>query len=110
MKQPKILLLDEVTSGLDPDSELIVQQAIERLMEGRTTFIIASRLNTIINVDMIHVIKDGTIIECGTHKDLISREGFYKLLWERQQVDNYNNDTHIKTYNIKGTHPIFLRI
>jgi len=75
LKDPKILILDEATSSLDAASERLVQEALDRLMENRTTIIIAHRLATVRNVDCIYVLKDGSITESGTHEQLAEREG-----------------------------------
>ncbi|KAG0586096.1 hypothetical protein KC19_2G063800 [Ceratodon purpureus] len=86
LKDPSILLLDEATSALDAESEKIVQEALDRLMEGRTSVIVAHRLSTIRNADSIAVIADGSIIEEGTHNDLVSKsEGAYANLVRLQQ-------------------------
>ncbi len=77
LANPKILLLDEATSSIDTITELRIQEALSRLMVGRTTFVIAHRLNTIQNADQIIVLKDGKIIEKGTHDKLIEEQGFY---------------------------------
>lgn len=77
LKDPKILILDEATSSLDTDSEKLVQQALDRLMENRTTFVIAHRLSTISGADMIVALENGKIIETGTHDELIQKEGLY---------------------------------
>lgn len=85
LKDPKILILDEATSSLDSESERLVQEALDKLMEGRTSFVIAHRLSTIRNADNILVIDDGELKESGTHDDLIAREdGIYKHLSELQ--------------------------
>lgn len=86
LKNPKILLLDEATSALDSASENIVQEALDRLMVGRTTVVIAHRLSTIRNVDSIAVIQQGQIIETGTHEELISRPGAYSSLIRFQEM------------------------
>ena len=81
LKNPSILILDEATSSLDSESEKLVQQALENLMEGRTSIIIAHRLSTIRSADAILVLNDGKIAEKGTHKELIEIEnGIYKNL------------------------------
>lgn len=86
LKDPAILLLDEATSALDAESEKIVQEALDRLMQGRTSVIVAHRLSTIRNADSIAVIQDGSIIEEGTHNDLVVRnEGAYAGLVRLQQ-------------------------
>lgn len=73
LKNPSILILDEATSALDTESEKLVQEAINRLMENRTSIIIAHRLSTIVHADIIYVLKDGEIIESGNHHDLIQK-------------------------------------
>ncbi len=84
LKNPPILILDEATSALDTESEHLVQDALDKLMHGRTTLVIAHRLSTIKNADLICVMQDGRIIERGTHEELIAREGAYKHLVDMQ--------------------------
>jgi ATP-binding cassette subfamily B protein len=81
---PKILILDEATSSIDTESEQLIQNAIETLVQGRTSIIIAHRLSTIQNADVIMVIDHGEIKEMGTHDVLLQREGYYKKLYEMQ--------------------------
>lgn len=88
-KNPSILIFDEATSALDSESELLVQEAIDRLMKDRTTLVIAHRLSTIQNADKIVVIDDGRIVQIGKHKELVEKEGLYKKLYEMQF--KYNN-------------------
>ncbi len=84
LKNPPILILDEATSALDTESEHLVQDALDKLMHGRTTLVIAHRLSTIKNADLICVMQDGRIIEQGTHDELIAKEGAYKHLVDMQ--------------------------
>lgn len=84
LANPDILILDEATSNVDMITEQKLQQAMNTMMEGRTSFVIAHRLKTIINSDKIVVIKDGKVVEEGTHKDLISLKGFYNELYQNQ--------------------------
>ncbi len=83
-KNPPLLILDEATSQLDTESEMLVQEALTRLMKGRTVFVIAHRLSTIKNATKIVTLKNGTIKESGTHKDLMNRDSIYKRLYELQ--------------------------
>ena len=82
--EPEILILDEATSSIDTRTEVLVQDAFEELMKGRTSFIVAHRLSTIKNADQILVMKAGNIIERGTHEELLAQGGFYKQLYESQ--------------------------
>ena len=84
LKNPPVLILDEATSSLDTESEILVQQAIERLMHGRTSIVIAHRLSTVQNADMIVVLEKGLIAETGTHSQLINTSGLYKKLYNLQ--------------------------
>ncbi|MHA7130362.1 ABC transporter ATP-binding protein [Algoriphagus namhaensis] len=88
LKDPSVLVLDEATSSLDAESEALVQEALDELMKGRTTIIIAHRLATIRKVDRIYVLKDGQIVEQGSHQDLLKEEnGFYSNLVRLQFAD-----------------------
>lgn len=84
LRRPPILILDEATSSIDTRTEVLVQDAFEELMKGRTSFIVAHRLSTIKNADQILVMKDGNIIERGTHNELLIHGGFYAKLYESQ--------------------------
>jgi subfamily B ATP-binding cassette protein MsbA len=84
LKDPPILILDEATAALDSESENLIHDALRRLMRGRTTFIIAHRLSTVMNADRIVVIEQGTIREIGRHADLLARGGVYTQLYEEQ--------------------------
>ena len=81
LKNPRILLLDEATSSLDTESERLVQEALQRLMEGRTTFVVAHRLSTIQRADRIFVLDKGKLVEEGTHAELLERKGLYHYLY-----------------------------
>ena len=83
LENPQILILDEATSALDNESEQLVQDALEKLMKGKTTFVIAHRLSTIINSDKIIVIQQGEIRETGTHEELLDKDGIYKSLYNK---------------------------
>lgn len=83
LENPQILILDEATSALDNESEQLVQDALEKLMKGKTTFVIAHRLSTIINSDKIVVIQQGEINEVGTHEELLDKDGIYKSLYNK---------------------------
>ena len=84
LKDPKILILDEATSALDSISESAIQDALEVLMQGRTSIVIAHRLSTILKADQILVLKDGEIREQGTHENLLALNGIYRDLYETQ--------------------------
>lgn len=86
LKNPPVLILDEATSALDTESERLVQEALERLMRDRTTIVIAHRLSTIVGADMICVMDRGRIVECGTHSQLLAKNGHYRRLVDMQQV------------------------
>ena len=79
-----MLILDEATSSVDTRTELIIQRAMDELMKGRTSFVIAHRLSTIRNASLILVMKDGKIIEQGTHEELLAQGGFYNKLYNSQ--------------------------
>ena len=84
LRRPPILILDEATSSIDTRTEVLVQDAFEELMKGRTSFIVAHRLSTIKNADQILVMKAGNIIERGTHDELLAQGGFYASLYQSQ--------------------------
>ena len=84
LSDPKVLILDEATSSVDTRTEILIQKAMDKLMKGRTSFIIAHRLSTIKNADLILVMNDGDIVEQGTHKELLNKNGFYANLYNSQ--------------------------
>jgi subfamily B ATP-binding cassette protein MsbA len=86
LKNPPILILDEATSQLDTESERIVQGVLDRLIQGRTVFIVAHRLSTIRNAQRIVVLDKGRIVEQGSHSELISKDGLYKRLYQMQEL------------------------
>ena len=84
LKNPRILILDEATSALDTESERVVQEALDRLMVGRTSFVIAHRLSTVKNADKILVLEKGNLVESGTHDELLALDGLYAHLYKIQ--------------------------
>lgn len=90
LANPKILILDEATSSVDTRTEVLIQDAMDKLMEGRTSFVIAHRLSTIKNADMILVMKNGDIVETGNHEELLKKNGFYATLYNSQFEDIEN--------------------
>ena len=87
LKNPPILILDEATSQLDTESERIVQEALNRLIHGRTVFVIAHRLSTVKNAHIILVLDKGRVIEQGTHSELLNKEGLYHKLYQIQETE-----------------------
>jgi ATP-binding cassette subfamily B protein len=96
LKDPPILVLDEATSSLDAESEALVQEALNRLMAGRTTFVIAHRLATVVHADRIIVLKNGRIAESGTHDELMRQRGYYASLVQRQTRGLIHNEGELE--------------
>ena len=84
IRNPRILILDEATSALDSESERLIQDALSRLMLNRTTFVVAHRLSTVKEADLILVLDDGAIVQTGTHAQLLQHIGVYKRLYDAQ--------------------------
>jgi ATP-binding cassette subfamily B protein len=84
LKNPRILVLDEATSSLDSESEALIQEALKRVMAGRTSIVIAHRLSTILSANVILVMDRGRIVERGTHEELLAQAGLYSQLYETQ--------------------------
>ena len=84
LADPPILILDEATSSVDTRTEVLIQRAMKKLMEGRTSFVIAHRLSTIRDADVILVMREGHIVEQGTHAELLAKRGFYQELYSSQ--------------------------
>ena len=91
LADPRVLILDEATSSVDTRTEVLIQKAMDRLMENRTSFIIAHRLSTIRNADSILVMREGDIVEQGNHDQLLEQEGFYAELYNSQFENNSEN-------------------
>jgi ATP-binding cassette subfamily B protein len=92
IKDPRIVILDEATASLDAESEGLVQEALDRLLQGRTTFVIAHRLATVVNADRIIVLKDGHVAETGPHRELVRQGGYYAELVRRQTAGLIENE------------------
>jgi ATP-binding cassette subfamily B protein len=84
LKDPRILILDDATSSVDTETEGLIREALQRLMEGRTTFIIAHRIQSVMNADLILVLDRGRIVERGTHSELMAQEGIYRQIYDMQ--------------------------
>jgi ATP-binding cassette subfamily B protein len=93
LKDPRVLVLDEATSSLDSRSEALIQEALKRVMVGRTSIVIAHRLSTILAADLILVMDRGAIVEHGTHHQLLEQGKLYARLYETQFRDSIKEDT-----------------
>jgi ATP-binding cassette subfamily B protein len=100
LKDPRILVLDEATSHLDSLSEALIQDALKRVMEGRTSLVIAHRLSTILAADKILVMENGRLAESGTHAELLAQDGLYTTLYETQF--RYGEGKETETYDTIG--------
>ena len=87
LRDPRILVFDDSTSSVDMETEYLIQQALNQLMEGRTTFVIAQRLRTVKNADQILVLKDGLIVERGRHEELLASGGLYRQIYDLELRD-----------------------
>lgn len=82
LKAAPIVILDEATAYTDPENEAVIQRSVSKLTQGKTLIVIAHRLSTIVDADRVYVIKNGTIDDSGTHKELLSRHGLYETMWK----------------------------
>jgi ABC-type glutathione transport system ATPase component len=99
---PRILILDDSTSSVDTETERLIQKALDRLMEGRTTFVIAHRLSTVKRADLILVLDKGRIIERGTHSELLQRAGLYNEIYRLQLQDQEQFREEMETLGVNG--------
>lgn len=106
LKNPRILILDEATSALDTRSERIIQNSLETLMKGRTTFAIAHRLSTILGADQILVLDHGKIVEMGRHEELLAKKGLYAKLYNEQFTKNADHESGEKSLDAPGGEPV----
>ena len=88
LADPRILVLDEATSSVDTVTEKVIQDAIKTVIDGRTSFMIAHRLSTVVDADVILAVRDGKIVEQGNHKELMKKKGYYYELFNRQYEDS----------------------
>lgn len=87
LADPRILILDEATASVDTLTEILIQEALERLFSGRTAIVIAHRLTTVQNADLIYVLGEGRIVEVGKHEQLLAKGGIYRELYDKQFID-----------------------
>jgi len=98
ISKPKLFVLDEATSSIDTETEALIQDAIHKVLEGRTSFVIAHRLSTIRNADKILVIKKGVVVESGTHQELLEKKGYYYKLYMKQFVEEKESEIFGRNY------------
>ena len=91
LKQSKVIILDEATAFADPENEYLIQNAINNLIKGKTLIVVAHRLSTITKADTILTLKDGEVVESGTHSDLLDKNGVYASLW-RNYIKGFSKD------------------
>jgi ATP-binding cassette subfamily B protein len=115
LKAPPILILDEATSALDSHTEHEIQEALDRIAKDRTTLVIAHRLSTIVDADNIIVLEDGRIVEQGTHRELLDKDGVFAAMWWRQREaeearEHYAQamESAIETGALRETEPTLL--
>ncbi|MFU8773999.1 MAG: ATP-binding cassette domain-containing protein, partial [Anaerolineales bacterium] len=102
LKDPRILILDDATSSVDMETEAEIRRALERLMKGRTSFIIAHRIQSVMNADLILVLDQGLIVQQGTHNELLQEEGIYREVFELQTRIEVELQQEIESSHISG--------
>ena len=95
LKQSKVIILDEATAFADPENEYLIQRAIHNLVQGKTLIVVAHRLSTIIQADKIMVMKNGEIVQSGSHSELVNQDGEYMSLW-KNYIDSIDEDREVK--------------
>lgn len=106
LKDPRVLILDDSTSSVDTETEMLIQQALNHLMEGRTTFVIAHRIQTVMRADLILVMRDGKIVQRGTHQTLVQEPGLYREIYDIQAKIDEDIQTETQAQNGHGGHPV----
>ena len=95
LKQSKVIILDEATAFADPENEYLIQRAIHNLVQGKTLIVVAHRLSTIIQADKIMVMKNGEVVQSGSHSELVNQDGEYMSLW-KNYIDSIGEDREVK--------------